>query len=617
MTIPESTTASSALRGISRRHDLDALRAFAMLLGIVLHVALAFVPGSWWVIEDVRQEDWFGLMVSAIHGFRMPLFFLMSGFFTAMLWRRRGLSMLIQHRLSRVLLPLLIALFTVVPAINCAVGFVERTSEVETVAEKPQDATETNLWKASAEGDSAAVGRYLSEGADLDIADPVFGVIPLSWAAMAGHEDVVDLLLQKGASVDARNRDGSTALHGAMFVGYPNVVRVLMKNGADVNAKNNNGETPLESAVIDLETTAYVLGLIGFSFDADRVAEGRQEAVALIRSGEDISRQEENHPGGTGEIDTESVSQAEREEADFDFILPFYWELVYSDVPTIRFGEEVEQGDEDSGFNLIHTSVFHHLWFLRDLLWLVGFFAIYAYAADRFGWIKVLSGKLVLSLARYLWILPVTFCLQWFMGIEGLVPSFGPDTFPGLLPLPHLLLYYSLFFGFGALYYEHKDDTGEVGKGWWMALPLGVLVIFPLAIDLEFGGFGFADLFETGRWQRFVSVFLQAVYPWLMTFGFMGLFRVVMNKGRYAVRYVSDSSYWLYITHLPLIIMIHYTIREWEFPAILKFALLCAVATAILLLIYQAVVRYTWVGVLLNGPRRRPVGAHFVQPAGE
>ena len=89
-----------------RRHDLDALRAVAMLLGIILHAALAFVPFPW-VVQDPRQQEGFGLFFFAIHGFRMPLFFMMSGFFSAMLWRRRGLKSLLQHRFQRVLLPFL------------------------------------------------------------------------------------------------------------------------------------------------------------------------------------------------------------------------------------------------------------------------------------------------------------------------------------------------------------------------------------------------------------------------------------------------------------------------------------------------------------------------------
>ena len=90
---------------LARRSDLDALRAGAMLLGIVLHASLSFFP-SFWMVTDTRQNDVFGIVFSAIHGFRMPLFFVMSGFFSAMLLHRRGRGALVKHRFRRVFLPL-------------------------------------------------------------------------------------------------------------------------------------------------------------------------------------------------------------------------------------------------------------------------------------------------------------------------------------------------------------------------------------------------------------------------------------------------------------------------------------------------------------------------------
>ncbi|MEM0963577.1 MAG: acyltransferase family protein, partial [Bacteroidota bacterium] len=103
-------------------HHLDALRAFAMLLGIVLHTALGFVPGLWF-IED-PTASWrgpFDEVFFFVHGFRMPLFFLLSGFFSAMLLQRRGLWGLVKHRLRRVGLPLLVAVVTILPAVGVGI----------------------------------------------------------------------------------------------------------------------------------------------------------------------------------------------------------------------------------------------------------------------------------------------------------------------------------------------------------------------------------------------------------------------------------------------------------------------------------------------------------------
>lgn len=131
----EDPVAPSGDRG--RRHDLDALRAIAMLLGIALHAALAYLPAPW-PIDDPAKSIGLGVAVEAIHGFRMPLFFLLSGFFTAMLWRRRGLGALIAHRAKRILLPLVLGAVILVPAIHlvCSVALDLEYSEVEDVVRR-------------------------------------------------------------------------------------------------------------------------------------------------------------------------------------------------------------------------------------------------------------------------------------------------------------------------------------------------------------------------------------------------------------------------------------------------------------------------------------------------
>ena len=150
-----------------RRYDLDALRAFAMFLGIVLHAALSFTPMIWYV-RDVQQSGLLELLIDAIHGFRMPVFFVMSGFFTTLLWRKRGLTALLFHRLRRVFLPLLLGVVTIVPATNWISG----------------RAVEDTIWTAAKNGQLDALERHLENGADVNGVDPLYGLTPLIWAAL-------------------------------------------------------------------------------------------------------------------------------------------------------------------------------------------------------------------------------------------------------------------------------------------------------------------------------------------------------------------------------------------------------------------------------------------------
>ena len=74
---------------------------------------------------------------------------------------------------------------------------------------------------------------------------------------MLGHTEAVNLLVEQGADVDCRNRDGATPLLSAAFLGQAKPVRLLIENGADVNARNNAGYTPLAALAAD-----WPLGLI-------------------------------------------------------------------------------------------------------------------------------------------------------------------------------------------------------------------------------------------------------------------------------------------------------------------------------------------------------------------
>ena len=92
----------------------------------------------------------------------------------------------------------------------------------------------------------------------------------------------------------------------------------------------------------------------------------------------------------------------------------------------------------------------------------------------------------------------------------------------------------------------------------------------------------------------------------MMTFGFIGLFRKLCTRENNTIRYVSDSSYWLYVTHVPLIIVTQLAVRDWPLASGVKYFLVLLAVTGLLLLIYQFLVRYTWLGRLLNGPRAHP-----------
>lgn len=102
-----------------RIHALDALRGIMMLLGIVLHSAETYSIGvdHLWPKDPNSSSEFFTYLTSIIHIFRMPIFFLLSGFFAAMLYYDRSPNAMIAQRFKRIVLPFLVFLLVLHPII--------------------------------------------------------------------------------------------------------------------------------------------------------------------------------------------------------------------------------------------------------------------------------------------------------------------------------------------------------------------------------------------------------------------------------------------------------------------------------------------------------------------
>lgn len=92
-----------------RLHALDNLRAAMMWLGIVLHVSAQHMVGPsplpW---RDPATSPVADLLIAFIHAFRMPVFFVLAGFFMALLVARRGAAATLAHRMKRIALPFVV-----------------------------------------------------------------------------------------------------------------------------------------------------------------------------------------------------------------------------------------------------------------------------------------------------------------------------------------------------------------------------------------------------------------------------------------------------------------------------------------------------------------------------
>lgn len=100
----------------ARLDHLDATRAFALVLGVVFHASLSFVPiFLGWAVQDVSTSPLVSMLTTVSHSFRLELFFLIAGFFSRGMLDRQGLAGFLRSRLLRIGVPFVCGWFLLRP----------------------------------------------------------------------------------------------------------------------------------------------------------------------------------------------------------------------------------------------------------------------------------------------------------------------------------------------------------------------------------------------------------------------------------------------------------------------------------------------------------------------
>jgi ankyrin repeat protein len=131
---------------------------------------------------------------------------------------------------------------------------------VRPLAASPIRPIDNQLLVACRDGGLDEVKKLIAQGADVNVKESDMGIAPLmnaSWKA--DNADVIALLIRRGASVNAADSDGKTALMRAAAVGSVPNLTILLKHGARVEACDKDGETALFDAASHFEAARLLL----------------------------------------------------------------------------------------------------------------------------------------------------------------------------------------------------------------------------------------------------------------------------------------------------------------------------------------------------------------------
>ncbi|MBW8814970.1 MAG: acyltransferase family protein [Caulobacterales bacterium] len=249
-----------------------------------------------------------------------------------------------------------------------------------------------------------------------------------------------------------------------------------------------------------------------------------------------------------------------------------------------------------------------HLWFLYTLLWLyAGALAVrglvvrldgtgaWQARADR------LTARLVASpLSPALLAIPVAVAFYVTPGWRVWFGVQGPDS--NLVPNLPAAVQYALAFGFGWVLQRQPGLLETWACRWRLNLAAAVALAAGLMANLGLQPVLHPD--PPGL-VRLVHAAAYGLAIWTGTFAAIGLALRFLSGPSPARRYIADSSYWIYLIHLPIVMVLQAWVSRFDWPWEAKFAAILGIGFALMFATYELLVRHTFIGAMLNG-RRRP-----------
>lgn len=231
-----------------------------------------------------------------------------------------------------------------------------------------------------------------------------------------------------------------------------------------------------------------------------------------------------------------------------------------------------------------------HLWFLYYLI----MFSVVSFGLGLlFKKLPVISG-LIHSSFHTIFKNPILRLIVFTaltIGILLYMDKSWVSTSTSFVPDLNTFIFYFFFYMFGWVLFKSKSLLSSFKKYDYL---------FTFAALVIFTWYFFVDLSDMALW---VKLIIRSLCCWLFLFGITGLFIRFGSNHSATMRYVSDSSYWVYLLHLPFTVILPGLIADWNIPAAYKFLFVVSVTTVICFVTYHYFVRSTFIGEFLNGRR--------------
>lgn len=265
----------------------------------------------------------------------------------------------------------------------------------------------------------------------------------------------------------------------------------------------------------------------------------------------------------------------------------------------------------------LETFPLTHLWFLWVLLILYVAMMVlrtpFAMMDRDGGWgrfVDRITGALIGPWTPALMAAPLAVA---FWLAPNWIPFFGiptPDT--GLVPNAVALTAFGTAFGLGFLLDRRRDLLGRIERLWPLftvvALGAGTAAMVMVGGPVP----ELAPVTDPELKAPLAAVMALAVFA--STFAVLSLALRFASGHSVVHRYLADASYWIYIVHLPLVMVGQVLVVNETWPWFVKFGAVVGGTMALSLLTYELLVRHSFVGGWLNGrriPWRRQRDAEF------